>query len=365
MSAEARFRPRVAFVKGDDRYADITKALDLLGDHERITAARKIVVKPNLTRGSCPLSATHVDAVRAVLDYIQEFSSSPVTIAEGAGTGSPASFSAFRSLGYFSLRSKYDVRLVDLNADRWVETEILDAELKPTKVRVAKTIVESDYRISVTPPKTHDCVIVTASLKNLVMGSLVRRENAAVRETLRWGIYLAGIARRKVRALRSSTTGGSGLAQEPPPSRLREQILSFVAKASGNDKLRVHQGFPVMNLNLYRLARFVSPHLAVVDGFEAMEGAGPTEGTAVPLGVAIASADSVAADCLAALTMGFEREQIGYLSYCHRMGLGMGDVAAMDIIGDDWRGCVRRCEPHPQYQAQLNWRIPDVGRYLC
>lgn len=363
MAVEAIKRPRVAFVRGDDRYANVRRALDLLDDRSRIKGARRIVVKPNMTLGSRPLSATHVDAVRAVLDHLREHTSVPITIAEGAGTGSPNTMLSFGNLGYLSLRRNYDVRLVDLNADRWVETEILDSEFKATKVKVAKTIVEADYRISVTPPKTHDCVVVTAALKNLIMGSVLRRESWLVAELSHAVVYLGGVVRRRLQAM-GRKVAPSVLQGEPPPSRLREHILSWVAGASGNDKLRVHQGFPVMNLNLYRLARFVSPHLAVIDGFEAMEGPGPTEGTAVPLKVALASTDSVAADCLAATIMGFDPCQIGYLAYCHRMGLGEGDVSNMDIVGDDWRECVRKFEPHPEYYAQLRWQIPRVEEYL-
>ncbi|MFH1484747.1 MAG: DUF362 domain-containing protein, partial [Chloroflexota bacterium] len=286
MSEKRPRRPRVAFVRGNERYANVRRALDLLGDFSRIKKAQRIVVKPNMTLGSRPLSDTHVDAVRAVLDCLREYTSRTITIAEGAGTGSPDTTLSFGNLGYRSLGRDYDVRLVDLNADRWVETEIFDSDFRPFKVKVARTIVEADYCISVTPPKTHDCVVVTAALKNLIMGSVVRRENRLVAELFHAFVYLGGLVRRRSRALRRKAAP-TALQGAAPPSHLREKILAWAAKASGNDKLRVHQGFAVMNLDLYRLARFISPHLAVIDGFEAMGGPGPTEGYAVPMRLAI------------------------------------------------------------------------------
>jgi len=37
------------------------------------------------------------------------------------------------------------------------------------KVHFSKAVVDSDYRISIGPPKTHDMVGVTLSLKNMAM----------------------------------------------------------------------------------------------------------------------------------------------------------------------------------------------------
>jgi uncharacterized protein (DUF362 family) len=119
-----------------------------------------------------------------------------------------------------------------------------------------------------------------------------------------------------------------------------------------------------MNLNLYKLAKFIPPHLSVIDGFEAMEGDGPTDGEKVELRVALASTDFVSCDSVVAKLMGFDINQIGYLAYCHQCGLGQGALSLIDIIGDSLENCASPFKPHPTYQAQLQWHIDEVEKYL-
>ncbi len=334
---------RVALVKGDDRYANIKKALELIEEDIHLEGAQRILVKPNLISGSRPLAVTHIDGLRALLDFLQERTEGQITIGEGSGTGAPGTTKLFRRWGYFELGKRYNVRFVDLNRDEAVPVEVFDFRLKPFAVRLAKTAIESDYRISIGPPKTHDTVIVTASLKNMVMGSLLRRENLVVRGIL-------------------------AVTRLPVVKNLREFLVrnfrGELVKLGGNDKMKMHQGPQAMNLSLYRLARIIPPHLSVLDGFEAMEGNGPSEGERVELGVAVASTDFLACDSVAVRLMGFDIGQIGYLYYCHRAGLGEGDISKVEIIGENVESCVRSFKPHESFQWQLGWPIPDVERYL-
>ncbi len=95
-----------------------------------------------------------------------------------------------------------------------------------------------------------------------------------------------------------------------------------------------------------------------------MEGDGPMDGDPIDWGVAIASQDPVAADCLAARLMGFDIQDIGYLWYCYRKGLGAGELSQMEILGADPQDCHRRFQPPPSYQAQRNWRDDKVNDLL-
>jgi len=334
--------PRVALVKGDDRYANTRKALDLIDEHIHLQGAEKILVKPNLISIARPLAITHIDAVRALLDFLQERTSCQIIIGEGTGMDSLDTMTAFRRLGYFNLRERYNVRFVDLNISEGAPVEILDSQLSPLTVRLAKSVVDADYRISLCPPKTHDCVIITAALKNMMVGSLRRKENAVTAKLA----SLANLIR-----LRTSPSPWAGLAAR-------------WIRMSGNDKLKIHQGYPAINLNLYKLARVIPPHLSLIDGFEAMEGNGPTQGEKVDLRVALASTDFVACDSVAARLMGFDIGDIGYLSYCHRAGLGEGDISRIEVIGESIEACARTFKPHPSFQRQLEWHIPDVENYL-
>lgn len=334
---------RVALVKGGDRYSNVREALELVAGDAHLERVQNILVKPNIISITRPLATTNVDAVRALLDFLQERTSCQITIGEGSGTGSPDTMTGFRHLGYFDLKERYNVRLVDLNNDEAVPFEILDSQLKPLTVRLSRTVVDADYRISICPPKTHDCVIITASLKNMLVGSLKRDEHAFMAKLSLFANLV------QLRASPSSPWG---------------RLATRWVRRSGNDKIKIHQGYPAMNLNLYKLARIIPPHLSVIDGFEAMEGNGPCTGEKVDLRVALASTDSIACDSVAAKLMGFDIDQIGYLTYCHQAGLGQGDISKIDIIGESIEVCARTFKPHDAYQAQLNWHIPEAERYL-
>jgi len=60
-------------------------------------------------------------------------------------------------------------KLVDLNLGQWEMFDLYDAELGNMKVHFSKAVVDSDYRHLDRPPKTHDMVGVTLSLKNMAM----------------------------------------------------------------------------------------------------------------------------------------------------------------------------------------------------
>ena len=262
-------------------------------------------------------------------------------MSEGAALSD--TFEGYRNFGYLDLAEEYDVKLVDLNRDEWVPVQVYDRKLAPMWVRVAKTALESDFRTAVGPPKTHDVVVVTASLKNMVVGSLIRGRGGGLVQKL--GPITPGWLKTLLLA-----------------ERFKGQVLSAVERS---DKFAIHQGYPAINLNLYVLARLLHPHLSVIDGFMGMEGAGPIDGDPVDLRIAIASTDFLAADAVATRIMGFDIDKIGYLHYCKLKGLGVGDLNDIEILGNATiEGCARKFKPQPTYGQQLEWRIPEVKRFL-
>jgi uncharacterized protein (DUF362 family) len=87
-----------------------------------------------------------------------------------------------------------------------------------------------------------------------------------------------------------------------------------------------------------------------------MEGNGPVSGDRVDWGIAIAGADAVAVDTVAAHLMGFDPRLIGYLYFCSKDGLGEGDINKINIIGAPLAACTREFKPHESYQVQLSWK---------
>jgi uncharacterized protein (DUF362 family) len=79
-------------------------------------------------------------------------------------------------------------------------------------------------------------------------------------------------------------------------------------------------------------------------------------GDANHLGVAIASADFVAADAVCARVMGFEPMEISYLNYAHDMGLGTAALDEIEVVGEAVEDVSGKFVPHPNYPVQLTWR---------
>jgi uncharacterized protein (DUF362 family) len=77
---------------------------------------------------------------------------------------------------------------------------------------------------------------------------------------------------------------------------------------------------------------------ATMDGTTAGNGPGPRTVEPVIKNVILASADQVAIDAVAAKLMGFEPLTIKYIRLAHERGLGVGDVAEIELVGDDVSG---------------------------
>ncbi|MEM2876014.1 MAG: DUF362 domain-containing protein [Candidatus Bathyarchaeia archaeon] len=290
-------KPTVAVVRSEGHYEGTKKALELIESQVAniLKGKRRVLIKPNLVSANRELAVTHVDSVRAVLDVLSRHYSGKFTVGEGPALGRLED--AISNFGYRRLEDEYGVRFLDLNRDEYVELEGVDSGLRTMRFRVAKTLVESDFVVSVTKPKTHDCVVVTLSIKNVVVGGLL-----------------------------------------------------------GGEKSKVHQGMKAMNINIARLAKHLMPSLGIIDGYVGMEGAGPVYGEQVNLGVSAASIHPVSLDAVMAKIMGFEPMNIGYLHHLNSWGVGIADLDEIEVLGERVDKVSRRFKPHPRYEEQLKWR---------
>jgi len=290
-------RPIVALAESKSHYDGVYECLSLIERQirEDLKGKKKVLVKPNFVSTRRQLSATHVDAVRAVLDVISRHYSGSIILGEGPASSSLRD--GLANYGYLDLQKEYNVEFADLNKDDYVELEGFDSQLRPLKLRMSKTVVESDYRVSVALPKTHDCVIVTLSIKNIVVGGLISGE-----------------------------------------------------------KWRIHQGYKAMNLNIAKLAKHVMPNLGIIDGFVGMEGSGPVSGDPVDLRMAAASTYPVSLDAVVCRIMGFNPMEVGYLYHLNNWKVGIADLEKIEIIGKSIEDFARKFKPHPRYYEMLNWK---------
>jgi uncharacterized protein (DUF362 family) len=254
------------------------------------------LIKPNFVSTRRQLAASHVDSVKAVLDILSKHHDGEVIIGEGVAVGNLEE--AFTNFGYDEIRDEYGVEIIDLNIDEYIELEGVDRDLKSIKFNVSKTMLESDYLISVAKPKTHDCVIATLSIKHVVVGSLVSKK----------------------------------------------------------EKDNIHQGIKAININIAKLAQHCMPNLALADGFVGMEGDGPINGDPVRFGVSSASLHPVSLDSVMANIMGFDPLDIGYLYYLNEWGIGIADLDKIKVVGESINKLRKKFKPHPTYKKQLKWR---------
>jgi uncharacterized protein (DUF362 family) len=304
---------RAALVKGDTRADNVFKALKLVeADIRRGLAKKKrVVIKPNMVGTNIQLCASHADCLEAILEFLKPLVKEEVIIAESPG-GSPAA-EGYENYGYYRLKKKYRVRFVDLDQEPFTIGYVIDPRFYPRAVRFSRLLLDPDtYVISSAVMKTHDRAVVTLSLKNIVVGAAIKDQG------FRWG------------------RGGRG---------------------STNDKPLIHGGpsNEGINYNLFMLARKLHPDLAVIDGFQGMEGNGPMGGTPVDHGVAVASTDWLAADRIGVELMGFDFQKVGYLWFSAQGGLGEGDLSKIEVLGEKVGDHVRHYRPHASVERQYRW----------
>jgi uncharacterized protein (DUF362 family) len=87
-----------------------------------------------------------------------------------------------------------------------------------------------------------------------------------------------------------------------------------------------------------------------------MEGNGPSRGTPVEHGVALAGNDVIAIDRVGVELMKITYEDIGYLQWCARAGMGQDDLAKIKIIGPDIEPYRLPYKLHENIERQLEWK---------
>lgn len=308
---------RVALMHGEDRAAIAFNALKPFADDIRKAIGnRRVVIKPNNVATDVQLCATHAGCLEGILEFLKSIGKTDnIVIAESAANG--PTFEGFENYRYTNLASRYRVKLVDLDQDAVEVVHVFDEkDFRPHGVRMSKLLLDPDsYVISAAKLKTHDRIVATLSLKNIVFGAPIKDAG------FRWG--------------KNRTPGAV------------------------NDKPIAHgSGFRAINYNLFDLARRLGPDLAVIDGYDGMQGNGPVGGTLVEHRVCIASTDWLAADRLGVELMGIDFAKVGYLNYCWKGGLGEADLGKIEVLGARVADHIRQYKLSTNIEKQLVWMQP-------
>jgi len=306
--------PTVSLIHGENRRKNVYDALVAIDDQiqPRLRRKKYVLIKPNNVSTSRPLASTHADALRGILDYLAPRFKGPVVVAESSAGETLEGFEAFH---YPRLVAEYRaqiLRLIDLNQEARAETMLLlDFDLHIVPVRLAARLFDPEaFVISTAMLKTHDTVVATMAVKNMVLGAPLHN---APKETPKW-----------------------------------------------SDKEKFHAGIRQMQYNMFLTAQKMQPNwgLALIDGYEGMQGMGPSDGTPVASRIAIASTDFIAADRVALETMGINPEWLGYLKYCGQAGIGQYDLAKINVHGAAIASVRKTYQLAPDVDRQLQWMGP-------
>ena len=97
------------------------------------------------------------------------------------------------------------------------------------------------------------------------------------------------------------------------------------------DKLKMKYHAKGISKVILDINSVLKPHLTVIDGFVALEGKGPVDGTPIEMNVIIAGKDSVATDATAARVMGIDPHEIRHIREANQKG--MGEIDNIEILG--------------------------------
>jgi len=306
----------VSITKNDDRRMGTYESLKpLQADVAQAIGNKKVIIKVNagFPTEEHRIHSTYPGQVEGILQFLREFYDGEVWIAEGVGSSKTNDMmDGFELYGYFPIAREFQgVKFVDANTQPLEGKWIHQWKQHPVPIDIIKMYFDpNNYIISAARLKTHNCVVGTYSLKNIVMGSPLG--NYKGRGTQKGRMH-----------------GGDG----------RED-------STGQE----------LSYNMFRLAlEGVYPDLAVVDGITGIEGNGPWDGTPVDHNISIASTDFVACDRVCTEVMGIDPFYMKYLEWCGEAGLGNWDMENIRTTGADITNTRISYQMNPNYDKQIAW----------
>jgi uncharacterized protein (DUF362 family) len=271
----------VSIIKADEKgiEAAVRKAADVAGGWQAIvTPNSKVLIKPNLCQPepSGVGLVTDCRLTEAVTKMVLESGPESVIIGDGAGagydfSGSVSTDEAFILSGTSAVAHRYGVELRNLNRDAFEEVSI-GRPYVMKKVKIARTVLESDVIINLPIMKTHIRTLVTLSLKNMK------------------GV-MPGVEKRKTHRL-------------------------------GLDKA-------IADLN-----SVVKSNYVFVDALAAMQGLWEYPHDRVEMGLILAGADPVAVDTVGTCLMGFDPAQVMHLQYFAARQGRKAVLSEVNVVGE-------------------------------
>ncbi|MCP4806589.1 MAG: DUF362 domain-containing protein [Proteobacteria bacterium] len=216
----------------------------------------RIVLKPNLNNDLVALVGNSVDlrVLCSLIESLKNRGFHDLAVADGSNVGvHRRGIDAMQRLRVDRLRDRYDVETIDLNHDDGVPV-VLHAGAHP---RVARTVLDADFLISIPKIKTHAEAGLSCALKN------------------------------------------------------------WVGICAGQQKRHMHMD---LARNIFAINEAVLPNLVLVDGLVGMEGNGPGDGQPFRFGHLVMSDDSFLNDLVVMRLVDMPWREVPYMQHAHDAG---------------------------------------------
>jgi uncharacterized protein (DUF362 family) len=255
-------------------------------------AGKRVVLKPNLVEYH-PEKVINTDpaVIGAIVDLCRLEGAAEVIVAEGPGHWRNVQY-LVDVCGLGEVLQRYKVQFVDLNHDEPMKLQNLGRLTGLEHLFVAQTVATADVLISLPKLKTHHWAGATLSLKNL-FGVLPGICYGWPKNELHW----RGIA---------------------------ESIID--------------------------IALTCTPHLALIDGIVGMEGDGPLNGTARPVGALVMGNDLVAVDAAGCRLMGLPATRITHIVLGANKRLGRIGPDGVEYQGEPIDSLAQKFELPPRFE---------------
>jgi uncharacterized protein (DUF362 family) len=204
---------------------------------------------------------THPETVRGAIRFFKEQSFDKIYVGDSSITGVD-NWEALKAAGIFDLCEEMEVTCVNLDEADMVKVDIPDGVIVK-ELKFSSLVFDVDVVVSMPVMKTHMYTGATLSIKN--MKGAMHKLNKTVLHRI--------------------------LTPSPDPEKGR-----------------------VLDFGIAEMARICYPDYALIDGFVAMEGFGPSGGTSKELGVVLASNEPIACDLVAIRLMGMAWDDISHLN---------------------------------------------------
>jgi uncharacterized protein (DUF362 family) len=267
---------KVSLVKGERAKEPVYDALDLIDYKSAIQGFNRVLIKVNfITDKTWETGATTDPLVVEAIIDKLKPLGVAINVVESDATMTNAD-KAFEVTGMKDMCQRMSVEFINLRYEKEkVKVDIPNEEVLGS-ITVPKIVVESAI-ISAAKLKTHSSTGVTLGMKNLF-----------------------------------------GLLPDKFKAKYHARGISKV----------------IVDINTV-----IKPVLTVIDGFIAMEGKGPVDGTRVKMDLIIASKDVVAADATGCRVMGIDPHSLSHTRRAAEKGLG--NIDDIEIVGEKLENVTR------------------------